>query len=287
MRIASVTPYSVSAAYARVSGLRSIKPGDSGNLPGLWCLADNGLLVDPWMRRYGPVRSYAAWILTKKKWRRRGSTGVNNRVRSGDRSLWGFFASCLTRVGQDCGKSLLPSRGTVLSKGDMMHEPLDVPCEQEAEMDDMLAERYLRALTASTDGAGRINFDWLVMHIWLARVDAVQSAYAGGECFRLAGENGSRTFGIRLDRMHASVERVLPRVLPLMADFVEVEEIRRWREEGGAERVAKDPGLSAFRQKHRIAISSPDIVYALGRNGPAGDSVFRATESRVRTAMLS
>ncbi len=168
-----------------------------------------------------------------------------------------------------------------------MHEPLDVPCEQEAEMDDMLAERYLRALTASTDGAGRINFDWLVMHIWLARVDAVQSAYAAANVSRLAGENGSRTFGIRLDRMHASVERVLPRVLPLMADFVEVEEIRRWREEGGAERVAKDPAFLRFARNTGLPLSSPDIVYALGRNGPAGDSVFRATESRVRTAMLS
>ncbi len=174
-----------------------------------------------------------------------------------------------------------------MSQGDAMHERLDVPCEQDDEMDAILAERYQRALKASTDGDGRINFDWLVMHIWLARVDALQSAYAAANLSRLAGDDGSQTFGKRLDRMRGCVARVLPRTLPLMADFSELTNIHRWREGGGAIRVANDSDFLHYARNAGLPLSSPDIVYALGPDGPAGSGVFMAIESHVKTTMLS
>ena len=87
----------------------------------------------------------------------------------------------------------------------------------DAEMDARLAERYRRALRASSNGHGQIQFDWLVMHVWLAMTDAVQGAYACANACRLIGGDGAEAFDDRIARMRASVKRVLPSVLPLMS----------------------------------------------------------------------
>lgn len=166
-----------------------------------------------------------------------------------------------------------------------MHEQLDKLNEQDAEMDALLAERYRRALQASSDVDGRINFDWLVMHIWLAMTDAVQAAFASANACCLAGGKGTQVFDTHLKRMRVSVERVLPRIVPLMANFVELKEIHQWRKLGSAVEVAKDPDFLCRARDAGLPLTTDDLIYALGSEGPSGEDAFMATVAHVKRTM--
>lgn len=152
-------------------------------------------------------------------------------------------------------------------------------------MDDLLTVRLRAAFAASTGDNGAIDFDWLVMHIWLAMTDNLQAAYARANCCVLADGDGKNVFDACIGKMNASFRRVLPVVLPLMAEFSSAREIRLWRNAGGADRAVSDPAFLQRGCEAGIPLSVQDIVYAMGPQGPFGQSVFMDTARRIRQAM--
>ena len=148
--------------------------------------------------------------------------------------------------------------------------------------DALLADRLRAASKASTAKNGDVDYDWLVMHIWLATTDNMQAAHAAANRCELAGGDGKGTFDAYIDRMHQSLERVLPVVLPLVAEFSNAKEVMRWRNAGGADRAVSAPDFLRRGCEAGIPLAINDIVYAMGPNGPCGEMVFMDTVSRVR-----
>ena len=152
-------------------------------------------------------------------------------------------------------------------------------------MDALLAERLRAASKASTSENGDVDFDWLVMHIWLAANDSIQAAYATANGCVLAGGDGAKSFEACIDRMHDSLERVLPAVLPLVAEFASPKEIMLWRNSGGADRVVSNPVFLQRGCEAGIPLAEDDLVYAMGPDGPFGKVAFAHTAGRVRKAI--
>jgi hypothetical protein len=144
-----------------------------------------------------------------------------------------------------------------------------MPTSQDAQtgsdfaMDALLTERMLAIVIASTDEDGLLNFDWLVMHIWLAMTDSLQSAYATANGYALSGGNGRKRFEASVRRMHLSFKRVLPPALPLMAEFSSTREIMQWRDSAGANRAVSNPLFVRRARAAGIPLSRRDIVYAM------------------------
>lgn len=153
------------------------------------------------------------------------------------------------------------------------------------EMDARLAERYRRALSASGGGDGQIRFDWLVMHLGLAMTDALQAAHALANACRAGGGDGDEVFDAMIAQMQLRVRRVLPDVLPLMADFVETRAFQRWRDAGGAARVVGCPDFLSKAREAGLPLSHGDLLYAMGPFGPAGRAAFSAVSAGVQNAL--
>lgn len=154
-------------------------------------------------------------------------------------------------------------------------------------MDALLTDRLRVAFVASTGENGEVNFDWLVMHIWLSMTDSLQAAYAMANDCALAGGNGKKTFHASIRRMNKSLNRVLPVVLPLMAEFSSARAIMLWRNSGGAERVLSDPSFMKRGREAGMPLSARDIVYAMGPDGPYGPVGFMEVVNRVQKIVRS
>ena len=152
-------------------------------------------------------------------------------------------------------------------------------------MDRLLADRLRAARKASTAENGEVDFDCLVMHVWLATTDSVQAAHATANGCALAGGDGKKAFDACIDRMHQSLKRVLPAVLPLVAEFASPKEIMRWRNSGGADRAVSAPAFLRRGCDAGIPLAEDDLVYAMGPDGPFGELAFTHTASRVRRAI--
>ena len=161
----------------------------------------------------------------------------------------------------------------------------DTELDSNQTTDGLLTERLLAASKASTAENGEVDFDWLVMHIWLAATDSVQAAHATANSCALAGGDGKKTFDACIDRMHQSLERVLPVVLPLVAEFSSAMEIMRWRKSGGVERVVSAPTFLKRGCEAGIPLAEGDLVYAMGPDGPFGAVAFTHAASRVHRAI--
>ena len=153
--------------------------------------------------------------------------------------------------------------------------------------DALLTKRLRAVIVASTEENIGVNFDWLVMHIWLTKTDNLQAAYAKANRCMQAGGNGKMTFDTCIDRMDASLKRVLPAVLPLMAEFSSATEIRQWLISGGAERALSNPAFLQRGCEAGIPLVMADIVYAMGPKGPFGAVTFMDTASRARRAIAA
>ena len=151
--------------------------------------------------------------------------------------------------------------------------------------DGLLAERLRAANKASTAENGEVDFDWLVMHIWLAANDSIQAAYATANGCVIAGGDGEKSFEACIDKMHQSLKRVLPVVLPLVAEFASPKEIMRWRNSGGADRAVSTSAFLRRGCEAGIPLAEDDLVYAMGPDGPFGELAFTHTASRVRRAI--
>ena len=158
----------------------------------------------------------------------------------------------------------------------------DAGLESNRMTDALLADRLRAANKASTANNGEVDYDWLVMHIWLATTDNVQAAHAAANRCKLVGGDGRKTFDACIDRMHQSLERVLPTVLPLVAEFSSAKEIMRWRNSGGADRAVNAPDFLQRGCEAGIPLAMSDIVYAMGPEGPCGELAFMDAVSRVR-----
>ncbi len=161
----------------------------------------------------------------------------------------------------------------------------DIHANSSPAMDALLTRRLQAAHAASTGENGEVNFDWLVMYIWLSMTDSLQAAYARANCCVLAGDDGKKAFDMCISRMNKSFRRVLPVVLPLMCEFSSAKEIRQWRNAGGAVRAVSDPAFLQRGWEAGIPLSVKDIVYAMGPQGPFGRIVFMDTARSVHLAM--
>ena len=152
-------------------------------------------------------------------------------------------------------------------------------------MDALLAKRLRAACSASTGENGAVNFEWLVMHIWLTMTDNLQAAYTRANGNVLSGGDGEKAFVACIGRMNRSFRRVLPIVLPLMAEFSSAREIKRWRNAGGADRVIGNPAFLQRGCEAGIPLLVKDIVYAMGPQGPLGELAFMDAVRSIQQAM--
>ncbi len=151
--------------------------------------------------------------------------------------------------------------------------------------DGLLAERLRAANKASTAENGEVDFDCLVMHIWLATTDSMQAAHATANSCALAGGDGKKNFDASIDRMRQSLERVLPVVLPLVSEFSSAKEVMRWKNSGGADRAVSAHAFLQRGCEAGIPLVEEDLVYAMGPDGPFGEVAFTHAARRVHRAI--
>ena len=157
-----------------------------------------------------------------------------------------------------------------------------------AQQADTLLECRLRmALAASIQPDGSINHDWLAMHIWLTLTDQLQAAHCRSNAQAITGVDRKRAFAKNVREINICMKRVLPRVLPLMAEFSEMKRISGWRAGGHAAEAAADSTFAKAAAEAGIPISDDDIVYALGPDGPAGNDEFERVWNRVSSSLLN
>lgn len=153
--------------------------------------------------------------------------------------------------------------------------------------DSLLEGRLRLALAASTKPDGNMDHNWLAMHIWLSLTDQLQAAHCRSNAGYSTEHERKRAFAENVREINACMKRVLPRALPLMAEFSEMKTISGWRAGGHAAEAAADSTFAKAAAEAGIPISDDDIVYALGPDGPAGNGEFERVWNRVSSSLLN
>lgn len=153
--------------------------------------------------------------------------------------------------------------------------------------DSLLEGRLRQALAASTRPDGNMDHDWLTMHIWLSLTDQLQAAYCRSNGACSTEHERKRAFAGKVREINACMKRVLPRVMPLMAEFSEMKRVFQWRAEGRGLEAATDSTFMRAAAAAGIPISDDDIVYALGPDGPAGQGSFERVWEKVSSSLLN
>ena len=159
-----------------------------------------------------------------------------------------------------------------IEKGDSLVSALDGQA---------LASRLRAAEKACMRPDGTIDFDWMVMHIWLAKCDAIRCAYQAIKDAGPAKRRPGDAFDTHLIQHLPLFERLVPQVLPLFGEFARTKAIHLWKMGGRATMVAADPAFIARAQEVGLPVSEEDLVYALGPDGPYGTETFRALARHV------
>jgi len=132
-----------------------------------------------------------------------------------------------------------------------------------------------------------MDHDWLAMHIWLSLTDQMQAAHCRSNAGCSTERERKRAFAENVRAVNACMKRVLPQVMPLMADFSEMKRVFHWRAEGHGAKAATDATFIRAAAAAGIPISEDDIVYALGPDGPAGQGPFERVCEKVGSSLLT
>lgn len=153
--------------------------------------------------------------------------------------------------------------------------------------DSLLEGRLRLALAASTRPEGSVNHEWLAMHILLTLTDQVQAAHCRSNAGSSTERERKRALAENVREINACMKRVLPRVLPMMAEFSEMKRVFHWRAEGRGLEAATDSTFMRGAAAAGIPISDDDIIYALGPEGPAGQGPFERVWEKVSSSLLN
>lgn len=134
----------------------------------------------------------------------------------------------------------------------------------------VLAERLLASVRASTHPDGSINHEWLVLHIWLAKCDLFRATEIAISRIPAAGRARIRKFQSVFPDQLEKFDEVLVRVLPIMQHCVSIYDFRRWKEAGRWEPVVSNPDFLDYAHAAGLPINEQDIAYVLGPHGPSG-----------------
>jgi hypothetical protein len=147
-----------------------------------------------------------------------------------------------------------------------------------------LTERMRAAERASTDADGNLIHDWLVMHIWLARCDALRTAYQAVNDADFLEVAPGQTFDAYLKSYMPLFERIVPETLPLFGEYARMKEIYHWKKSGNAKNAAIDAEFLAHAQAAGLPISLEDLIYAMGPDGPYGKEAYMEVVHQVINA---
>lgn len=144
-----------------------------------------------------------------------------------------------------------------------------------------LVERLHSGLKASTDEHGEINFNWLVMHIWLAQCELIKTAQLSAA----STEEPEKAFKASIEALRETFPIALRKAIPLLAEYAEPMLIRTWRDDEEVVEIITDDDFYAKAQEVGLLMCPSDVMWALGielgERGPRRPVVARKVTPRL------